>query len=216
MSRTAKQIIAVILSVFILAIAWWGSYAPMRKAQEFISTLQALQTTPASSLQDLETRLSAPLNQPSPIGQEELVRNMANNILTFVQQSQDATTTAQLVSFLHSYYDPILASGRGMSFGQDLYLMGAIEETAFVRTGDPTYLIAAQKYYEQAVSDGPNRPQAQYGLFDVYRFEGNVASATAVGQNILREWPTDTNVQQGLAQFLQEAQSQTKATSTKK
>ena len=47
-----------------------------------------------------------------------------------------------------------------MSFGQDLYLEGAINELAFAGTGDPTYLAAAQHWYGEAVQLGPNRPQA--------------------------------------------------------
>ena len=202
MSRTAKQLIALIASALVLILAWWGSYAPMRKSETFIATLQSFQATPASSLQDLETRLAAPLDYPSPIGQEELVRNVANNILGFVQQSTDATTTGALIGFLRSYYDPILTQGRGMSFGQDVYLMGAIEETAFTRTRDPQYLVAAGQFYEEALALGPNRPQALYGLFDVYRFEDNVASTTAIAQKILSQWPTDTNTQQAFQQFL--------------
>ena len=115
-------------------------------------------------MQDLESKLSVPLDYPSPIGQEELVRNMANSVLSFVQQGGDATSTAALIGFLNSYYDPILNSGKGMSFGQDLYLEGAINEVAFATTGDPTYLAAAQKWYQEGVALGPNRPQALYGL----------------------------------------------------
>ena len=209
MPRATKQFIAIILTVAILAIAWWGSYAPMRKAEIFIATLQNLQATPASSLQDLETRLAAPLDYPAPIGQEELVRNMANNILNFVQHSTDASTTAQLIGFMHGYYDPIIAEGKGMSFSQDLYLLGAIHETAFVQTHDPKYLAAAQQYFEQGVAVGPDRPQSLYGLFDVYRFEGNVASATAVGAKILTLWPDDQAIKQGLATFMAQTASST-------
>jgi hypothetical protein len=211
MSRNAKQFIAVILTVAILVVAWWGSYAPMRKAEIFISTLQNLQATPASSLQDLETRLAVPLDYSSPIGQEELVRNMANNILSFVQHSTDATTTAQLIGFMHHYYDPITDQGKGMSFSQDLYLLGAIHETAFAQTHDPQYLLAAQKYFEKGVEIGPDRPQSLYGLFDVYRFEGNVASATAIGDKILSLWPTDQNIAPSLSQL----QAQVRAISPK-
>jgi hypothetical protein len=206
MSQTSKQIIAIVATIAILAVAWWGSYAPMRKAEIYIGTLQSLQAQPASSLQELESRLAVPLDYPSPIGQEELVRNAANNILGFVQQSNNATTTGALLSFLHGYFDPIIAQGKGMSFGQDLYLMGAIDEAAFVRTGNSAYLLEAQHYFEEANQIAPERPQGLYGLFDVYRFEGNVASATAVGDNILSLWPTDQNVRQGLAQFLAQMQ----------
>jgi hypothetical protein len=175
----------------------------MRKAQMFIATLQGLQTPQgqATSLQDLENKLSAPLDEPSPIGQEELVRNMANSILSFVQQSKDATSTAALIGYLNSYYDPILNQGKGMSFGQDLYLEGAINEIAFANIGNPTYLATAQKWYQEGQALGPNRPQSLYGLFDVYRTENDTTGTIAVGTTIMRNWPTDTNIKQAMATY---------------
>jgi hypothetical protein len=201
--RTYQRVLAIIIVAAIFGIAIYGSYLPMRKAQMFIATLQGLQTPQgqATSLQDLENKLSAPLDYPSPIGQEELVRNMANSILSFVQQSKDASSTAALISYLNSYYDPILNQGKGMSFGQDLYLEGAINEIAFANTGDPAYLAAAQKWYQEGVTLGPNRPQVLYGLFDVYRAENDTTDTIAVGTTIMRNWPTDTNIQQAMAAY---------------
>src|SRR5258708_38321584 len=144
MDNTVKKTIAIIAIVIVVAVAIYGTYLPMRKAQIFIATLQSLQGTPASSLQDLETRLAVPLDYPSPIGQEELVRNMANSVLSFVQRGTDATSTGALIDFLNTYYDPILSSGKGMSFGQNLYLEGAINEIAFATTGNGTYLTTDQ------------------------------------------------------------------------
>jgi hypothetical protein len=202
--RTYQRVVAIIIVAAIFGVAIYGSYLPMRKAQMFIATLQGLQTQQgqATSLQDLENKLSVPLNYPSPIGQEELVRNMANSVLSFVQQGGDASSTAALIGYLNSYYDPILNAGKGMSFGQDLYLEGAINEIAFSTTGDPTYLAAAQKWYQEGVALGPNRPQALYGLFDVYRAEGDTTDTIAIGTTILKDWPTDTSVQQAMQAFL--------------
>jgi hypothetical protein len=199
--RTYQRVAAIIIIAAIFGIAAWGSYMPMRKAQMFIATLQGLQTQQgqATSLQDLENKLSVPLNYSAPIGQEELVRNMANSILSFVQQSQDASSTGALIGYLNSYYNPILSQGKGMSFGQDLYLEGAINEIAFANTGNPTYLAAAQKWYSEGVALGPNRPQSLYGLFDVYHAENDATDTIAVGKTILHNWPTDTNIQQAMA-----------------
>jgi hypothetical protein len=80
--------------------------------------------------------------------------------------------------------------------------MGAINETAYVHTGNPKYIINSQKYYEEGVAFGPDRPQPLYGLFDVYRAEGNVASTTAIGRKILSNWPTDTTIAASLQAFL--------------
>lgn len=207
MNRTSKEIIAVVASLFLVFIAWYGSYSPMRKAEVYIGTLQGMQSNPVSTISDLEKRISAALNYLSPIGQEELVRNVTNSVLNFVQQSQDATSTAELIRFTTSYFEPILVRGRGMSFSQDTYLMGAINELAYTKTGNKTYLEAAKKYYLKGESLGPDRPQSLYGLFDVYRIEGDAANTEAIGKRILANWPTDQKVQQGLAQFLNRSTS---------
>lgn len=215
--RTYQRVIAIIVVAAIFGIAIYGSYLPMRKAQIFITTLQDLQTQQgqATSLQDLENKLSVPLDYPSPIGQEELVRNVANSVLSFVQQGGNPSSTADLIAYLNSYYDPILDQGKGMSFGQDLYLEGAVNEIAFATTGNPAYLAAAQKWYMEGNELGPNRPQPLYGLFDVYRAEGDTTDTIAVGTTIEHDWPTDTSIQQAMALYEAMASS-TRATSTAK
>jgi hypothetical protein len=202
MDRTVKGTIAVVLCAIIVAVAAYGSYLPLRKAQTFIATLQSLQRSPVSSIAELETRLSPPLDYPSPIGQEEIVRNMANSVLSFVQRSQDASTTAALVGFLNTYFDPILERGKGMSFGQDVYLEGAINEISFSGTGDPRYLAAAEHYYSEAHELGPNRPQALYGLFDIYRAEGDVTNTKMIANQIIANWPEDMQIRQAVSAFL--------------
>jgi hypothetical protein len=196
--RTYQRVAAVLIVAAIFGVAIWGSYLPMRKAQMFITTLQGLQAT---SLQDLENKLSAPLDEPSPIGQEELVRNLANSILSFVQESTNASSTAELIGYLNNYYDPILSQGKGMSFGQDLYLEGAINEIAYANTGAPTYLAAAKQWYSEGVALGPNRPQSLYGLFDIYRAENDSTDTIAIGTTIMHNWPTDTNISQAMALY---------------
>lgn len=214
--RTYQKVIAIVISVAILGIAVYGTYLPMRKAQIFIATLQGLQTQQgqATSLQDLENKLSVPLDYPSPVGQEELVRNLGNSVLSYVQQGAGASTTAALITYLNTYYDPILDQGKGMSFGQDVYLEGAVNELAFAETGDQTYLAAALKWYKEAHTLGPNRPEALYGLFDVYRASGDTTDAIAIGQQIITNWPSDANIQQALQQI--ESSASSTGTSTKK
>jgi hypothetical protein len=205
---------AIIIVAAIFGVGIFGTYMPMRKAQMFISTLQGLQTSPATSLQNLETRLSTPLDYVSPIGQEELVRNMANSVLSFVQQGGDASSTSALIGYLNQYFDPILQRGRGMSFGQDLYLNGAINEIAFAQTGDVTYLNMAKKWYAEGVQLGPDRPQSLYGLFDVYRAAGDAPDTIAIGTKILSNWRSDTRITQAMEMFA--AQTSTVPTSSKK
>ncbi len=202
MDRTSKGTIAVIIALVIVFFAIYGSYLPMRKSQIFIGTLQSFQKQPPTSLKDLEDRLGIALDYPSPSGQEELVRNTVNSVLGFLQQNPNATTTAALVQFQHGYMDPVIARGRGMSFGQDVYLEGAVNEIALGTTGQPIYLADAIKYYSLGHELGPNRPQPLYGLFDVYRAAGDVTDTKIAASKILANWPTDQRIAQSMAQFL--------------
>jgi hypothetical protein len=139
---------------------------------------------------------------------------MANSVLAFVQQGADPSSTAQLMNFLDSYYEPVLIRGKGMSFGQDVYLEGAINEIAFAETSNQMYLTAAKQWYSEAHQLGPNRPQALYGLFDVYRAAGDAPDTIATGKQILANWPSDARIQMALLQF--EATQSSTATSSHK
>ena len=107
-----------------------------------------------------------------------------------------------LSDYLTSYYDPIITYGRGMSFGQNLYLLGAINELAFVQTKQLVYLQAADTYYNKGHDLGPKRPQFLYGLFDIYRMEGNSDKVKATVDQILAQWPNDTKTRGAYEEYL--------------
>jgi hypothetical protein len=92
-----------------------------------------------------------------------------------------------------------------MSFGQNLYLLGALNEVALVKTRDPKYLVAAKRYFLMGLERGPKRPQFLYGMFDVYRAEGDVVKTQEIANQILAQWPTDERTRQALAEFLERA-----------
>lgn len=197
MDPVVKKSISIIAAVFILVVMYIGSYLPYTKSSLYISTLQ--QISSVHSLSEFEARLSQPLDFWSPIGQEELVRNTANVAVNVVSGSTDASITKEVVRYITSYFQPILDYGKGMSFDQNLYILGALNEVAFQKTGDASYLQAAQGYFERGEQMSPNRPQFLYGLFDVYRFENNTAATKATGGKILSLWPDDQNVKAVLA-----------------
>jgi hypothetical protein len=200
MNQTARYIIASAVCILI-AITWYvGSYEPFQKSQTFVHVLSV--KNGFQSLQELEDTFSTALDYPSPIGQEELVRNTGSYILNFAQQSNDTAVIVPLVQYITRYFGPVISRGRGMSFGQDLYLMGVLNEVTLVKTKDPKYLQAAHLYYAQALELGPKRPQALFGMFDIYRFEGDVQNTTRIANQILAQWPTDTRTKSALDAFL--------------
>lgn len=195
-----KKVISVVASAVLMLLAYYGSYLPLRKSQFFISAMEDIRSV--TSVQEFEDRFSVPLNAPSPIGQEELVRNFANFALSTVQRAKRPELGRAISKYVDAYYAPIIARGRGMSFNQNLYVLGAWNEVVYVQTRDPAYLTQAKKYFEQSLELGPFRPQALYGLFDIYRLAGDAAGATAIGQRILDQWPTDARTAQALKAFL--------------
>ena len=201
-----KKAIGVLIAVFILSVSFYGSFLPMRKSQIFISAMQYLKSV--KSVSDLKDVLDAPLAAPSPIGQEELVRTATNVVLNLVQQNDKPEIIAELVNYVEKYYRPIAERGRGMSFEQNLYLLGALNETAYIKTNDIRYLQVAKGYYLKGLELGPKRPQFLYGMFDVYRTEGDVNNAKAVAGQILSQWPGDERASRGLQDFLDYVQAQ--------
>ncbi|MDP2599070.1 MAG: hypothetical protein Q8P49_04535 [Candidatus Liptonbacteria bacterium] len=203
-----KKLAGIVISAAILFIAWYGNYLPLAKSQAFIDTLRNMSVV--RSIDDFKTMLARPLDMASPIGQEELVRNSANNVMAILRQTNDPQIISQLIEYISGYYAPIVARGRGMSFEQDLYILGTMNEMAFAKTRELQYLQDAKKYYEQGFALGPKRPQPLYGLFDVYRTEGNVEASVKIANQILSQWPNDAKALAGLNQFLDYIASSTK------
>lgn len=200
MIHPVKKTIAVTTVAILAGLAYYGSYLPFRKSSLFIDAIGRLGS--ARTVADVEALFSVPLDAASPIGQEELVRNMTNNIFNFVAKNKDKPEfTPPLVDYVERYYRPIVARGKGMSFGQNLYILGALNEAAFLGTRDPRYLEAAQQYFEQGLSLGPKRPQFLYGLFDVYRLKGDVNRAKKIGEQILAQWPNDERARAALTEL---------------
>ena len=197
MRPITKQVIAVIASLLHLFVAAYGSYLPMRKAEMFIATLQGIQSNPVIGRLESRLRFRSIIRRPSV--RKNSSETWQTAFLVSSRNSPDPSSTAQLLNYMDSYYAPIVARDKGMSFGQDLYLLGAIHEVAFVKTQNPAYLELAQQYYAEGHSLGPDRPQPLYGLFDVYRFMGDETDTVATARTILGLWPTDTNIQAALA-----------------
>ncbi|MFH1246302.1 MAG: hypothetical protein V1489_00815 [Candidatus Liptonbacteria bacterium] len=188
MNSELKKTISILGVAILVAIAIYGSYLPYRKSSLYIEANRNAQE--ATTLIEFENSIQPSLDAPSPIGQNELVRNVAGNMLGIVRNAgQNSELVKATMDFINSYYQPIIQKGSGPSFNQDLYLLGILNQSAFGSTRDQSYLFAAQRYYEEGNQRAPERPQTLYGLFDVYRYEGNVSGVERVANDILTHWP---------------------------
>ncbi len=205
MKSEIKKIISFVVALILASVAYYGSYLPYAKSSGFITVLGPQGIKSAHTLAEFENVLAPALDAPSPIGQEELVRNVASIVLNVIQTNgQQAEVTKELIRFLRSYFDPIIAREKGMSFLQDTYVLGLIHTTAYDKTGDKKYLADARYYFELSQKLGEDRPQTLYGLFGIYKAQGEKQKAIEVGERIVRLWPTDARTAQLLAQLKQE------------
>ncbi|MEK7180870.1 MAG: hypothetical protein AAB738_00860 [Patescibacteria group bacterium] len=201
MNQLYKKIIAIAASGLLVFSVYFGSFLPLRKSQAFINTMRNLNNSP--SLDEFKKAISVPLDLPSPIGQEELVRQAASVVMNVINQpNANSSVVDDLLSYVSRYYEPIISNGTGMSFGQNLYILGSMNEIAFVKTNQPKYLEAAKKYYLKSFELGPKRPQPLFGLFDIYRMEGNVEQVKAIAGQILSQWPNEDRTRKALSEFL--------------
>ena len=97
-----------------------------------------------------------------------------------------------------------------MSFGQDVYILGMINEIAFLKTKEPKYLQAAEKYFKMGQTLGPKRPQTLYGLLDVYRMSGNIDAFKKIADQVLSQWPDDARTSNLVNQMLNSSSSESK------
>jgi hypothetical protein len=200
MDSALKKVIAVLVAAFILSIAYYGTYLPLHKSQSFIVALRSLR--PGQQVQDFEDTMSAVFEIPSPVGQEELVRNTANIVLNIIQQTNDPKIISRAIAFIENHYQPIIDRDRGMSFEQNLFILGTINEIAFSKTRDVRFLEKSAKFYARGLELGPKRPQFLYGMFDIHRITGNVDGAKKIAAQILDQWPWDARTRDGLEAFL--------------
>ncbi|MCL4437516.1 tetratricopeptide repeat protein [Patescibacteria group bacterium] len=196
MRDSIKKVFAVVFCVFVLGVMYYGTYLPYNKSQLYISFLQNLRNI--NSLGQLESEASIPLDAPSPIGQEELVRNFSNNVVDILHQNTNPMLAQQLLNYMMSYYGPIIQSGHGINFVQNILIVGMAYQTAGTNTKNQAYLDQAENYFKEGLSLSPRRPQFLYSLFSLYLEEKRFSDAKSIMNQILTYWPDDPTVQKQL------------------
>ncbi len=189
MNQSIKHIIAVSLGIVMLGVGIYGNYLPWRKSVAYV--LASQKAANAKSLDDLKRAIVPALELNSPIGQPELVRNLANSLMSVIRNTNNTELIDASLKFLAGYYNPIIERGRGMSFGQDLYILGVIHEISAIQSKNPIYLDTAEQAFLQGAESSPNRPQYLYGLMDIYRFKQDGDRFKSVTDKILEDWPKD-------------------------
>lgn len=199
-----KKNISIAAVILLLVVAYVGNFLPLRKSLNFIDANRKLnQEGQVKTLDQLIALLSHPLDLYSPIGQQELVRNTTNIVFDLVkgENGKNPPVVKALMEMVDTYYSPLVAKPRGMSFNQDLYVLGLTNEAAAIQTRDVNYASKAQEVYERGLTLSPKRPQFLYGLLDVFRMKSDFQNAKRIAEEILTYWPDDQRTQRLLAQI---------------
>lgn len=191
MHDVVKKIVAGAAVLVLGYVAYYGTYLPLQKSEVFIATVRGMGTV--RSVEEFANRFSVPLGIPSPVGHEELVRNMATEIVGLVGSGGTTPEVKEaLTKFVARSFAPMVAYGKGMSFGQDLYILGTLHRMVFQSTNKREYLDAAEQYFLKAFELGPRRPQPLYALLDVYLVKQDAGRVQKLAEQIHAQWPSDT------------------------
>ena len=193
MTLTTRKIVAGVITAALVFLAYYGTYLPYHKSKVFIATIRGMGG--ARSVEEFKKLFSIPLDITSPIGQEELVRNMASEVTGFIGRGTTSPEIEEdLTKFVEGYFSPFIERGKGMSFGQDLYILGTLQRIVYQHSKNAEHLTAAGRYFAKGLELGPRRPQFLYGLLDVSILEGNRERVVRLAEQIHAQWPGDARV----------------------
>jgi len=177
----------ILVGLFILAVLAiiFGSYLPLIKSQTYIDALSLLQSV--KTIEEFEANFDKSLKYYSPVGDEEVVKYLANTILQIMSQQNQSEAVDRMLS---DYVEPYLFKNET----RHLLSAGQMHEALLTKYKRLEDLQKAQSYFETAFAIGPKLPPVLYGLLDVYRMEGNNEKAKQIGEIIFKYWPDDKNV----------------------
>jgi tetratricopeptide (TPR) repeat protein len=181
-------IIAGILSIYL------GAYLPYVKSASYIYFLKT-SGEKTQGIQDLEVELDKVIMTYSPIGQEEAVRYIGNDILNVLLNVKNSEAIdRELVGYIEArvFKKEI----------RHILVMGEMYKVLYVKYGkqEKDYL-AAENYYKEVLAMAPKFQPALYTLFDLYEISGNKSGMNEIGKQILKYWPSDTAVRDKLARL---------------
>ncbi len=131
----------------------------------------------------------------SPIGDEEIAKFLASNILQIISQPDQPENVSRL---LISYIEPYM-------FKNDvrhLLAIGQMYQVLWMKYGQQEKdFQKAEGYFMKAYQIGPNLPPILYGLFDLYRMKKDDQKIKELGEIIIKNWPDDNQVKSIIEQI---------------
>lgn len=202
MSETTKRLIAAVVSIAALAVLVYGTYLPFRKSRLYITALE--NSGQAASLDQFLVPFMAALEAPSPMGQEELVRNFGGTVGSIVEGSKagvDETIVRALGATLDRYAQPIVERRSGLSQAQTFYTLLSAYRIFDGHDDTKNFRDRYGSLLKRGIEISPDRPQFLYGLIDFERRYGSNAEARKYAERVKELWPADDNIDRVLREL---------------
>ncbi|GEM_PF-301923 len=193
-----KKSLVIFGSAAMIVFIYFSAYLPYMKSQKLIDALGGIQG--GASLQSYEKAFSSALDFYSPVGQEESVRQLGNSTFSILssQKNLPRDISEELLDFNLKYFNPIIEDSRGGNASQNILVLGQTYHVLALGYNDVNYLDTAISYYKKGLDRSPRRPQFLYSLLEAYQAKKDYPSAIKIGDEIVKYWPADTQVKQGI------------------
>jgi len=188
-----KKIISLFSVVVTIFLMYFGSYLPFKKSQLLIDSMMNWQSQKIRTLQDFFDNFNKSLNFFSPVGQEESIKILGEQIFPLIQNKPPATIARALVDYLDEEFNR-LPEKSSLGYNQNLLVVASTHEINWFSYKEKKDFELAQRYFLKGLEKSPKRPQFLYGLFELYRLSNLDAQAKLIGEEILKYWPEDKNV----------------------
>jgi len=198
----SKQLIALFITAFALVLMYLSAYLPYVKGSLYITALQNSQQ--ATTLQDYLKPYEDAFNFWSPVGDPEEIRFFGNNILNLLsnqKQTLSETAATNLVDYAFDKLNSPSLGTKGLNYSQVILEKASILASYGKIYKKPEAFQKAEELYKQGLELSPHRPQFLYGLLSLYLAEGKTVEAKAIGETILKYWPTDQNIAKIMAEL---------------
>lgn len=184
-----KQIISVLLMILALLSIYFGSYLPFSKSKRYIVSIRT--ASQIKNLDEFKAHFDKVLKYYSPVGGEEAVKFLSNDILGIIAgQDQPEAIAKELALYIEPYL--FKNNVRHQLTGAYIY------RNLWDRFGRAEYYQKAEEYYLNAFRIGPKLPPVLYGLLDLYEAGGNKDRFKEIASTILGYWPDDVKVRSRL------------------
>ena len=180
-----KYIVSTIgIALAVLGVIY-GSFLPLLKAKLYIRAINNFSLI--KNLDEFKKNFNRPLDFYSPVGQEEIVKFLATEIIErLIYPGQQEIISRELVNYIEprfSYTD-----------SKHLLLSASMYGKIFNIYNNKNDLEKTEKYFQEILALNPKSPQALYGLFGVYQYKGEISKAKETAEIILRYWPEDERI----------------------